>query len=339
VSGPLPPRQGLVAFMATLAGPQPSGFIELRHRPTGRAGMRQRFFDKPQAAAVAATVLSQTGDVYVGCAPRSRRAGGKDAVEHGWVLWVDCDDPQAIGALGRFDPQPAIVVRTSGRGLHAYWPLEQPLPAAQLERAKRRLAYALGAWQSAVTNAAAVLRPPATVSWKYDPPTPVTLARYTRERFSVDQVSGDLRDPPAAPRRRAQSDAAPARTADALLRIAPAVYVEALIGRRVGRDGKVACPFHPTVDRRCTPTPTRRPAGPASARGVGAAIGPTAATSTTSPASCGDSPPGAASSPSCRAGSTRSFSPALGHRPRGGRLLVAVCRDRARGGGGRTGDS
>jgi hypothetical protein len=130
-------------------------------------------------------------------------------------------------------------------GLHAYWPLEQPLPAAELERANRRLAYALGACQSAVTNAAAVLRPPATVSWKYDPPTPVKLARYTGERFSVDRVAGELQDPPVAPRKRAQSEASPARAADPLLRIAPAVYVEALTGRRVGRDGKVACPFHP----------------------------------------------------------------------------------------------
>jgi hypothetical protein len=67
VSATLTPRQGLVAFMATLAGPDPSGFIELRHRRRG-AGMRQRFFDarQPNAAATAATVLAQTGDVYVG---------------------------------------------------------------------------------------------------------------------------------------------------------------------------------------------------------------------------------------------------------------------------------
>jgi hypothetical protein len=69
VSDKLPPRQGLVAFMVTLAGPDPAGLLELRHRRRDRSGMRQRFFDKPQAAAMAATVLSQTGDVYVGCAP------------------------------------------------------------------------------------------------------------------------------------------------------------------------------------------------------------------------------------------------------------------------------
>jgi hypothetical protein len=174
LSGPLPPRQGLVAFMVALAGAEPAGFLELRHRRSDRGGMRQRFFDaaKPQAAAMAATVLSQTGDVYVGCAPRSRRAGGKDAVERGWALWVDCDDARAIAALGRFDPAPAIVVRTSARGLHGYWPLERPGAAGELERANRRLAHTLGACQSAVTNSAAVLRPPATLNWKYDPPAP-----------------------------------------------------------------------------------------------------------------------------------------------------------------------
>jgi hypothetical protein len=245
VSERLPPRRGLVAFMATLAGPEPAGFLELRHRRPDRAGMRQRFFDKPQAAAMAATVLSQSGDVYVGCAPRNRRAGGKDAVEHGWVLWVDCDDGQAIAELERFEPAPAIVVRSSGRGLHAYWPLGRPLSAAELERANRRLAHALGACQSAVTNAAAVLRPPATTNWKYEPPAPVTLERYTGERFTVETVAGRLPDPPiAGPRRRVRGSRSPARASDPLLHIAPTVYVEALIGRQVGRDGKVACPFH-----------------------------------------------------------------------------------------------
>ena len=166
MSATLTPRQGLVAFMATLAGPDPSGFIELRHRRRG-AGMRQRFFDarQPNGAATAATVLAQTGDVYVGCAPRRVRAGGKQAIERGWALWVDCDDPQAIQALERFEPQPAVVVRTSARGLHAYWLLQQPLAAGELERANRRLAHTLGACESAVTNAPAVLRAPATLNW------------------------------------------------------------------------------------------------------------------------------------------------------------------------------
>lgn len=121
MSTPLPPRQALVAFMATLAGPQPAqGWLELRHRHPG--GMRQRFFasTEPHAAATAATVLAQTGDVYVGCAPRGERAGHKHAVLHAWVLWVDCDDPRSIERLQRLEPPPTIVVRTSQRGRHAY---------------------------------------------------------------------------------------------------------------------------------------------------------------------------------------------------------------------------
>ena len=245
MSGPLPPRQGLVAFMATLAGTEPAGFLELRHRRSDRTGMRQRFFDagEPLAAATAATVLSRTGDVYVGCAPRSHRAGGKHAVPRGWTLWVDCDDARSIDALKRFQPEPAIVVRSSARGLHAYWPLQRSLPADELERVNRRLAHALGACQSAVTGAAAVLRPPATLNYKYDPPTPVTLERYTGERFTAAQVAGKLPDPPVSRTRR--SPASPSRMGDPLLAIEPAAYVEALTGRRVGRDGKAACPFHP----------------------------------------------------------------------------------------------
>ena len=250
MTGDLPPTKALVAFMATLAGPQPAtGFLELRHRRRDRPGMRQRFFDTrtPQAAATAATVLSQTGDVYVGCAPRIEKRGTKDAVRHGWTLWVDCDNADAIAALVRLDPKPAIIVRSSGRGLHAYWPLDEPLEPCALERANRRLAYALDGCQSAVTNAAAVLRPPATRNWKYSPPAAVTLARFTGERFSAGQVADCLPDPPKPGPRRA---AAPrirgaARAADPLLAIEPAVYIEKLTGRQVGRDGKVACPFHP----------------------------------------------------------------------------------------------
>ena len=245
MNAPLPPRQGLVAFMATRAGPQPAqGGLELRHRHRG--GMRQRFFaaGEPQAAATAATVLAQTGDVYVGCAARAERAGTKSAVEQAWVLWVDCDDPRSIGRLERFEPQPAIVVRTSQRGRHAYWPLERPLAVVELERANRRLAQVLGA-DPACAEAARVLRPPATLSWKHEPPFPVALERFTGERLDPDQVAGALPDPPRARSPRTPREAAPARAGDPLLAIQPAVYVAALTGRPVGRDGKVACPFHP----------------------------------------------------------------------------------------------
>jgi hypothetical protein len=239
------PIRDLVAYLAVLAGPDAAGdYLELRYRTDGR-GMRQRFMDaaRPSAAAAAITALARSRDVYVGCVPRSRRAGGKKALARSWTLWADCDTPTSIAALEDFAPQPAIIVR-SGRGLHAYWPLTEPLAPAEVERANRRLAHKLGACQSAVTNAAAILRPPTSSNFKYDPPAPVVLARFTGERFRDEQVTGRLLDPPG--RRPPRRDRSPRRRSnDPLHAIEPAVYVEVLTGRRVGRSGKVDCPFHP----------------------------------------------------------------------------------------------
>ena len=252
----MPPTQGLVAFLAVLTGPERSGWLELRHRrPDGRMG--QRFFDaaKPSAAAACAVALSRTGDVYVGCAPRRERAGGRAAIDHGWTLWVDCDDDSSLELLERFRPRPAIVVRTSGHGLHAYWPLERPLPVNELERANRRLANAMEA-DLACTDAARILRPPATLNHKYKPVAPVTLERFTGERFSPVAVTGRLPDPRGARSRPLRTPPA-GRAGDPLHAISPLVYVEALTGRAVARDGKINCPFHPdrTPSFHCYPDP------------------------------------------------------------------------------------
>jgi hypothetical protein len=70
------------------------------------------------------------------------------------------------------------------------------------------------------------------------------LADFTGERFRAEQVTGRLPDPPS--RRPPRPDREPRRRShDPLHAIEPARYVESLTGRRVGRDGKVACPFHP----------------------------------------------------------------------------------------------
>jgi hypothetical protein len=238
------PMRDLLAYLTVLAGPDPAGcYFDLRYRTED--GFRQRFIDaaRPTEAAAAIAALGRSGDVYVGCAPRRRQAGGKDAIAEAWTLWVDCDTQESIDALASFVPQPAIVVR-SGRGLHAYWPLAAPLRKAPIERANRRLAYRLEACQSAVTNIAAILRPPGTANFKYDPPAPVALTRFTGERFVGEDVAGGLADPPVRTRPRRSRTLRP-RSNDPLLAIEPAVYVEALTGRPVGRDGKVACPFHP----------------------------------------------------------------------------------------------
>jgi hypothetical protein len=75
--------------------------------------------------------------------PRRVLGGGEHLAS---VLWTDCDGEDAVAALTAFEPAPAIVIGSgTGSNCHAYWPLIEPLPRDEVERANRRLAHALGA--------------------------------------------------------------------------------------------------------------------------------------------------------------------------------------------------
>src|SRR5215207_6891566 len=118
-------------FLAALAGTAGGGeLLELRYRLEDGQRMG-RVFDRPdrlRGLATRAVALGGRTDVYVGCAPRTRRHGGRDAVERAFVLWADCDGDDAVQALERFEPQPSIVVASgTGSNCHAYWPLTKPL--------------------------------------------------------------------------------------------------------------------------------------------------------------------------------------------------------------------
>jgi hypothetical protein len=234
-------------FLAALAGTGDGGeLLELRYRLDDGQRMGQ-VFDRPtrlRGLATRAIALGRRTDVYVGCAPRTRRHGGRDAVKRAFVLWADCDGEDAVAALSDFEPQPSIVIASgSGSNCHAYWPLSDPLPRDEVERANRRLAHALGA-DPASADAARILRVPSTLSHKHAPPTAVEAVCLDAERrVSAADVVGSLPDPPA-----------PARTAigpperrgdDPLLAIPPDLYVPRLLGVEVPRHRKVPCPFHP----------------------------------------------------------------------------------------------
>ena len=123
-----------------------------------------------------------------GCAPRTRRAGTKDAVERVWVLWAECDGAAAAMAARAYRPSPALIVASgSGPNLHAYWPLRQPLSPRQAEVANLRLARALGA-DEACHDAARILRPPATWNHKRDPPSPVRVLGFERDLSSTPRA-------------------------------------------------------------------------------------------------------------------------------------------------------
>src|SRR5215213_1281761 len=163
-------------FLAALAGSAERGeFLELRYRLEDGQRMGQVFEcpSRIRGLATRAIALGRRTDVYVGCAPRTRRHGGRDAVERAFVLWADCDGEAAVAALAEFDPAPTIVIGSgSGSNCHAYWPLTEPLTREEVERANRRLAHALGA-DPASADAARILRVPGTLSHKHDPPTRV----------------------------------------------------------------------------------------------------------------------------------------------------------------------
>src|SRR3954447_18359293 len=254
----------LDAYLGILAGgADESEFLEVRRRTSG--GMANEFHpvDDHEAISVSLLTHARRTDVYVGCAPRTRRAGTKDAVRQVWTLWAECDGAGSVEALQRFNPAPALIIGSgSGVNCHAYWPLTQPLAPKAAESANLRLAVAIGA-DVACFDASRILRPPGTWNHKRQPPTRVATLRLERgRRFEAHAV---LRNAPEVDQERIEHRwrPQPQRTQplsdDPLLRIDPSVYVADLLGRAPGRNHKVACPFHDDVrpSLHVFPTPER----------------------------------------------------------------------------------
>src|SRR5512132_1883993 len=94
-------------FLAALAASANRGeLLELRYRLDDGQRMGQVFDRTTRARSLAtrAVMLGRRTDVYVGCSPRTRRHGGRDAVERAFVLWTDCDGDDAVSALAAFEP-------------------------------------------------------------------------------------------------------------------------------------------------------------------------------------------------------------------------------------------
>lgn len=141
-----------------------------------------------------------------------------------------------------------VVFSGSGQHRHAYWFLHEPVDLAVVEHLNRRLALALGADAGVVTKPHTILRPAGSVNRKHSPPAPVRLLD-VQENHRVDADALD-RDLPPEPRIESERTSCGARrprptTADDRLEsVPPPVYFEQLTGLRVGRSGKVRCPFH-----------------------------------------------------------------------------------------------
>ena len=100
--------RGQLAHLQILAGDASAErFLELRYRTAG-TGMTSEFFavaDR-QRLLDAINRRARATDVYIGCAPRCRRSGTKDAVAEVWTLWAECDGASAAAAARQFMPRP-----------------------------------------------------------------------------------------------------------------------------------------------------------------------------------------------------------------------------------------
>ena len=94
-------------LLALFERDEPGALIEMHHY---RDGMRSTFFAHTDTTAAARTILRLATAMYVGAAPRMRRAGGRDAIERVWSLWADLDHANAAAALDDQPVAPAIVL-------------------------------------------------------------------------------------------------------------------------------------------------------------------------------------------------------------------------------------
>ena len=120
----------------------------------------------------------------------------------------------------------------------------RPLAPDEATAANRQLAEVLGA-DGRSADATRILRAPGTRNFKHDPPRAVVLERFKpARRFTVAEVVGTTAMGTSTPASASAKATASVAGEDPLRRIPPGVYVQALTGQSVGRDGKVSCPFH-----------------------------------------------------------------------------------------------
>jgi RepB DNA-primase from phage plasmid/CHC2 zinc finger len=239
----------LEAYLRTIAGPAPgSRLLEvrfaLRHRDMGRVFLAAH--SAPGAVRFIRRLAAQT-DVYVGVALRTRAAGGRDAVDHSHLAFVEIDTPDALARLSRFPHPPSMIISSGTPGhAHAYWTLDTPVGVPEIERTNRRLAHHLGGDRASV-DAARILRPPASWNHKHSPPTPVELVELDpTRRYKIDPLVDGLEDPPGIPANGPPARPRAGRTQidRALLAIPATSYARTLTGRSPNRAGKIQCPFH-----------------------------------------------------------------------------------------------
>jgi P4 family phage/plasmid primase-like protien len=169
--------------------------VELRACPNVRGEGRVAAVFTRDPDEVASFVAAWSGKpygVYFGAGTRVRERGTAEDVGELPALWVDLDKVDKAHALevlkGCYCPPTFIV--DSGRGLHAWWMLDEaaePSPDfVDLLRGLRRIF----AGDPAVCDIARIMRLPGTENSKYDAPLPVSVIHSSDRRYSLS----DLKD-------------------------------------------------------------------------------------------------------------------------------------------------
>lgn len=153
----------------------------------------------------------KTKHIYFGVYSREGEKGTKEFVREATCLFADLDfdkykngEGEAKLALSDFPLQPSMIVH-SGNGLHAYWMLQESIPAdLSIERYLRGIAVTLKS-DTTVAEIARILRVPGTFNQKSKPPKEVRLLEHNDntylltdfDAFAVDEVAVEEEQQPS----------------------------------------------------------------------------------------------------------------------------------------------
>jgi len=155
------------------------GYIDIRFIELDGSTRRETFEDVEDALAAIAACEGHVVNIHPCPVTRKtggheKNEGGKSNISHTRALWtdIDVDGPEehesALDELKKFPIPPSVVI-SSGRGIHAYWILEEAVELSteevieEFENVLVGLADILGG-DLAVTHAAAAMRAPGTTN-------------------------------------------------------------------------------------------------------------------------------------------------------------------------------
>lgn len=187
--------------------PEASGFFVIAEKT--KRGMAHRYYQTLDEAVVDLQTSSDRGtDLYFSPSVYAKADRKQESVKFVKAFWLDIDcagthngrdyssQEEGIEALHTFLDKTALPLPTlvnSGRGIHAYWVLQDPVePQTWVQYASTLkslcVLHGLKADPSRTADSASLLRPVGTFNNKATPPLPVLRIRQVRE-YTLDELN------------------------------------------------------------------------------------------------------------------------------------------------------